>query len=754
MSVEEHSVVGSELRRAKWRMIAESEEIGELARLPLRIPSGLQAVPCEEGVALVGASSAQMLSGVGLRAALGKILPLLDGSRTSADLVRDCEGLTEDYVHSMLAHLLESGLLRSGPEPDPTSEVELYLDRFVGVTGVFSSGVDAARRLSEARLAISAPEEMGSWMVDLWSRSGGRAARCVRAPGELDKSISLLMVVTTQASSNPAALFARAAELRIPALNVEIVAAGARIGPLVLPNLSASYPCYREAHAPLGSEFGSPDSRVMKMWAACATHMALGILSRTLLHPPINCFTDRLWNGERHVERRATLARLHEWDEAGRALPLGVRPGGPGYLGWRQYCGVALQSPEWSPTNSYLVHLRDENIAAIFEPSPAVHTEGAVRLPQLEEGPRDPKHDGLVLRQISTLLRYSAGLGERNGAPHRLAPTGGNLGSTLVALLVREVPELSPGAYWFSSSNSVLEPMRGAGLQETLQVLLGDADAPATLLTFGNLAKVSRKYGAFATNVCWYDAGVLLAYASEIASALGFRLLDLGAARLAEVLRAQGLLPAPLVPTGLLEVSPLGGVAPPAATPSLHDVLQAVRQRTAVRSWSAKDVPLRTLHQVAERAQLAIDRYGRLGAGTPLASLLILAKLSDAPSGFYLYTQGQCRLIREHPEDEHEGVLSQAALSRAPLIVLPRVDLARALDLEGDHGVPLAYRICGAIAGWLWLTCGSLGLAGTACGGVFEGQIRSLTSRHGLHDFHPLALCLGPRHTAHSRPAP
>lgn len=732
-----------------WTMLEADEEVGHLLREKHRLAHGVLAIPHKDGVALLGGPSPEMYSGYGLRKVMSQVLPLLDGQHAMQDIDAACADLEPRQIRSIVGNLFMNGLLRTGPASELGSDMARYLDRMVGTTGVHRCGAQAAKALHAARLGICAPAPMLQRLSALFADMDGGTVIRVAQADDVDKELDLLLVVAVPGGADPAPVFERANRLGVTALNLEVGGKSARMGPLVVAQVSASYACYTAAHPRLTDSATEHDAHIARFWSAAALHMAMSILTRTVRRPLVNAFVDNLWQGGRQIERRTSIARLHGWEKGGTPVALPLAAGQPGYEGWKQYCGIALHTADWNPANSYLIHFKPENIKSIFERVPAIFSGTRVALPKQRDEMMSSCRDGgsdpaISLAMLARLATNTAGFGMRDGMPHRVAPTGGGLGSTLLMILVRDVAGIEPGCYWFDAYAGDLERMKNIDLAATCAWLKVDPAAPAVMLSFANAGKVARKYGPFSINISWYDSGVLLAYARNIGAALGLRINDRARQPGDALMQRLGLPAAALIPTGVLELGS-GGFAPAAAPAHDMDALQArIASRRATRSW-AEDVSPDQLASFCSLADSALARHGLI-AGLELdLSLLLLLKLAQGEDGFYEYRPGRgLRLIAPYQRGQHGDVLSQGRLTEAPIIVFPQIDLRPVLKAAGDKGVETAYRAAGAIAGDLWLNAALADMAGTACGGAFEGRIRSLTARHGLESFAPLALCLGP----------
>jgi SagB-type dehydrogenase family enzyme len=131
--------------------------------------------------------------------------------------------------------------------------------------------------------------------------------------------------------------------------------------------------------------------------------------------------------------------------------------------------------------------------------------------------------DQVSIAQVATLLAGSVGCrpDPAGTVAHRWSPTGGNLASAQAFLLIRRVPGLEPGCYYYHPGEHRLYrtstdiPQVGAG-----------ADAPVVLVFTAALQKVRRKYSSFALKLVHQDAGCALLTAYLVAGRCGLDLAD------------------------------------------------------------------------------------------------------------------------------------------------------------------------------------------------------------------------------------
>jgi SagB-type dehydrogenase family enzyme len=123
-----------------------------------------------------------------------------------------------------------------------------------------------------------------------------------------------------------------------------------------------------------------------------------------------------------------------------------------------------------------------------------------------------------MLADLALLLAIGAGW-QREQAERvwRWTASGGNIGSVVAHLLVRDVPGLAPGGYGYLPATHELALLRPAGYGWPGGCPCG---APACLVLTADLARVAQKYGAFGLRVVLLDAGCAHTALLEVAGRL------------------------------------------------------------------------------------------------------------------------------------------------------------------------------------------------------------------------------------------
>ena len=93
-----------------------------------------------------------------------------------------------------------------------------------GIGVVPGSGIAAAASLRASTLGLYAPPDISDWMAELFVGSEGGKVEALASQDDLHPGIDLLLVVNVPGSPDPAALFAQASLLGIPALSLPVLA--------------------------------------------------------------------------------------------------------------------------------------------------------------------------------------------------------------------------------------------------------------------------------------------------------------------------------------------------------------------------------------------------------------------------------------------------------------------------------------------------------------------------------------------------
>jgi len=724
-----------------WNLLRNDPEIySQIPEYP-RVASNIKIIPYKRGIALLGSGAIEVFDGPAIRLKLSKYLAKLDGSRNLDDLLTSSDVDSIDEFKEILANLFLSGLLRNGKMSAEASNVECYFDRTCGTTGLSDSGAQSCARLNATKCAIYVDRSLTE-SLDIKIFPG--SSTFVSSINDLTNDTDYLLVLNAH-NDIATELFTIANKKNITALNIEVESNRLRIGPMFLPRRSASYDCYIKQYKPLS---GIANTAEMHFALALSNHQLQSFIGGACKQLHINSFTDYHWSDGRQVSKVCLLSRLHEWDEDGRSIDLPINESTHGYELWKRYCSIALQSIDVTPPNSYHNHYRKKNMQAIYERNPALYTGEYVQLPSEVENMIDMSmNNGIAidLEKLAYLITICAGYTMRNGLPHRNTATGGNLGSTQLVMAVFDVDGLKPGMYWFDSQNNHLEFIDSINVSEIRDRLDPDCSQSVLLISLSNTPKVARKYGAFSFNISWYDAGVLFSSLVSLCDVCNLVCHDNRLTESESILDILQIANSGFMVTGIYGLSQGTGIKANHHGISNDRLIQLIRNRTAVRSWSTDEINNDCLEEFMTVASKTLRRFNKSAGKHITVSLLLLLKRDNKKDGFYeMSVDGNLKFVKSMPRRLHDRILSQVMLTRAPIIALPNISLTDNIKNYDDLQISESYRACGSIVGDLWLHCQQVNLHGTACGGCIEGEVRSVLNQHGLDRFTPLAICFGP----------
>ncbi|WP_432107530.1 hypothetical protein [Streptomyces sp. AA1529] len=535
---------GGELTRMPNGDVLTAEQTGAAAlrdpqlsvpALP-RLRRGVAVQQVEEGLAVEGLPAPQVFRGKAATALLPRLLPLLDGSRDRAALAEELE-LTQRAVFKALSLLWMCGVIEDSPPPPVAgrpdagsalpAELADYLSRMGDSTGANGYWEQGALRLAAARVAL-----FGS----------GPAAAALAA--ELAPSTHVTRVTGPDALPPPETTLAVTAGLRrgelsvvaaacrdrdVPLVRVAVSAGHARLGPFVHPRYTPCLECLlaEESGVPDSSADTGPDEEAAALTAALAAHDLFGFLSRAVPSPYPN-----QW-------RTVALDDLKQQRHSGAtrpgcptcsAVPAVERSGAaegpePAPLAARYEAFIGFPPHEYMDLKGHQQHYKPSNLALQRQektwpvcPRAELPPPDTARLAGRPYGQETGPETAVDRDTLSLVLATVAGI--RVGDPdflRRWTPSGGNIGSVLAHLAVRDVPGLEPGLYGYVPGDhrlALLAPGTGA-----LDGLPGAG--PATLVLTGNLGKVAKKYHSFALRVTLLDAGCAQATLRRVCRTLG-----------------------------------------------------------------------------------------------------------------------------------------------------------------------------------------------------------------------------------------
>ncbi|WP_327583819.1 SagB family peptide dehydrogenase [Nonomuraea sp. NBC_00507] len=496
-------------------------------RVPLRprMRRGLAIDYEADQVVVTGGPKRQLLRGRSATELLPGLLALLDGVRGHAELAGEL-GIPEESVFQALSLLWTCGVIEEGPPEGPAPQVSPdladFLSRLGDSTGANPAWEQAAARLAAARVEVFGTGRAAAALAEELTP----ALRVSLAAGAVPDAATTLAVWVDDGGEGPAR---DCWERGLPLLRLRVHGRTAVLGPLVDPRVTACMTCRVAEEEPDGRQTANGDAE-----------LAAGLLARDLFAYVSRAVTGPLPMRWRSVDLE-TLAQ--------RDLSAATRPGCPDCsaqprehgtplarapLAARYEAAIAFPPKEHADLKAHQMHYKPSNMALqrIARTWPSARP---VDLPppdfELLARPASAKLDA---ERLSLLLAVTAGVkADSKERLFRWTASGGNIGSVVAYVAVRDVPGIEPGLYgyvapehrlaWLSATTLPAENMPADQVPAD-QVPAGDS--PASLVLTGDFSKVARKYAAFALRIVLLDSGCAQAAGRLTARALGvgFRL--------------------------------------------------------------------------------------------------------------------------------------------------------------------------------------------------------------------------------------
>ena len=767
-----------------------------------RIPPELLVMPFDEdGLLFVGTREPQLIRGKAARDLLPRLVPQLNGRSTVEELASRFPQLTPGTIRNAVTLLYSRGLLEDGCPPPAAADlqdVDSFLGRFVDVTRVNRNRRQALDRLQASSVLVGGSDEAADLMQRQLSGSGIGRLGLEKDSAPSLPGCSLLVAVATRESDDLASLLERARQHGVWALHVRAAQDIVQIGPLFMPGQVCCYRCMREIH---DLPRGDADPDLVSLWLGMAALEAFLVLSR-LGNPRLhNGF--ELYERTRHgiVNQYRYVVGMPGCSRCGLSGPP-LDPKTPALLSWLLHASVSMPPHELRSPREHQKHYNASNIALTLALNEPYYGARVVALPTARplDGPlpwlqAGPQHRGIDVEELATLLWYAAGYQkiDGGGAPWRIAPTAGGLGSPEVFVVARQVDGLPEGLYRYHSPRHVLESLKASSLP-LMQAALGIATAlpPCTIVGTGALGKVRSKYQNFSYRLVNLDAGVALGYLHDVAAALSLRVREYSDIHDKAIAEAIGLPIADnrYVPTfaiGLggedahsqeifaaLGPQVLNAVIDAAAPPPSRRQLPSNQQknrfvttqqreagpilstfgsvllaRRSVRSYALRPIAPAILRRfTALTIDICRKRIGSGGAAVnvrPWLALRIPGGALDA--GIYQIDVDRpdelLLRVSGFSQAEMERCLVQKSLSSAPAMIFITGDFGAALAERG----PRAYRElllqAGALVSRGLLIATAHGLGACASAGLMEASFRSLANIDGYRDCPLVALTAG-----------
>jgi hypothetical protein len=445
---------------------------------------------------------------------LPRLWPLLDGTRDHEALAAEIE-VAPETVFRVVSLLWASGIVEeAGPEerPDVTDGVADYLSRLGDATGANAAWEEAAVRWLATPVEVFGDPECAAALVAQLADLG--ALPTVGATGPAPGT-RLAVVLDSPGAPDPSGVIAACWERGVPVVWCRVDAEHVQVGPYVHPALTPCLTCQVAVRADDAAPAGDPDPAALELATSLLAREVAAVVTRaTPSHLPSR------W-------RLLRLDDLHAVEHVGATrpgCPACSVAGGPAVdapLAVRYEASVAMPPKEFADTKAHQAHYQPTNLALqqrfrAWPGSPRTVLPDP-DLARLATADAAPARTDLTAGDLVTLLTIAAGV--QAVTPDRVlrwTAAGGNIGSVVAHVVVRDVPGVPPGVHAWLPEQGLL-----AHLHDDPGAVPGTA--PATAVLVGDFVKVARKYGAFALRIVQLDSGCAQAALWRTGRALGVR---------------------------------------------------------------------------------------------------------------------------------------------------------------------------------------------------------------------------------------
>lgn len=726
-------------------------------------------------------------------------LKFLDGTRTVLEL-KACVAIEEaERFYGIQTLLFRLGLLQDGQiyPSDPDKElVVAFLGLHIDNTRHNRNREQALKRLASSRLAIHIDLSLVD-DIDSVLREACLEDYLIITDIESLDAFSPTFILSISSDKKMSGEISRFAyERKIPSLFGQIGVSETRIGPFVLPELTASYECMLQQVPEIQAE-DDPDK--LLFWTTLAVQESLLLLSGVAVETHINQQFKYNHSIDGKMMSRVLLARMPGVQTSGLAHSSTLDINSSAFRAWRHHCSIRLAPKEYLPPKGHEVHYAAQNIRAYLSPIPTEYGSNEFfdlpsewRLPAKVSW-LHPKPSSAVdfdLFSVGDILRTAVGMHEVQGARRRVSPTGGGLQSSGLFIRLRSVIGIKDGWFSYDTNRHALQEVNNLD-EDLLRVCLASVDdqVPLVLVTVSRLRKVCDKYGLFGYNIVQLDAGIsgmfstlvgdafgwISSYHPEIpattlAYGLGIDVSDHGQImggvitfekpKQGTIISCEGsedLITDLVRATAHLDnrLSQLEeGAGPSNSYPVLNSLNlqtfeQIIKTRRAVREFSEEAVDGELLEELIAIGYDAKRRLVANGALDMPFSVAVLRPIGDdkLPSGAFETTRSGLRNWKQMTDSftrqNLRTCINQESLTGAGVVLVVVADIKESLQRYGASGYRDLLHQAGAIIAQIWLAAHAGGLVGSAAGGILDDGLRRALKADGYSKAAVFGLALG-----------
>lgn len=662
-----------------------------------RLNEGIAVAWVTDGCLAMGGSRPELFTGRAARELFPRLLPLLDGTRSTEQLAATLQ-IPAVHLQRVVDLFRERNLLHVRREPrgrddQPAGEpMPVFLRRCVPG----GRGAEFERRLQAARVRVTGSTPLAGLVADLLARSG--VGRVERGTGDPAAPLGTLVV----AVAGPDAVFDAPGD-GTPWLPVHHAAGEVRVGPLLNVAGAVCAHCLAvdlDGDAPAGRPDPAQDAAMTGIAAGVATGVAL----RYLAGPGTPPRTGRV------QQRVVPLGQPREHRVPRRAGCAGCEPADPAAV----VTGSGDELWTGAPAGGWDLDRLDP-----AAPQRQILAKPYATEPRSTGGSVGTAFARVLARGVGSVRARRAGGGV---ASPRWAPSIAVSGSTH-AYVLGDIDEAGPGVYYFDGRTH--EFVRLPGWPGPVP------EGSLSVVLTGDIAALSPELGASATRASYQDAGIATAQLHTSLRAAGWR----ARARpcpIPDLARLLELDPGREVIATVIDVDRRHpGAEPDAGQRAPRDSRPPMTYEYADRPVSAAAVA-----NIVDACRLLLGEHWAGDPGPELSCLLYARQVRDLPVGLYRARAGSAPAplpARGEGLDHVESYLRDRGIC-PPALLLFTGSSHPAPAASHPDGYPALLLKAAAAGGFARLAAARAGLgSGLIARAPADLAYRALDDRAGRH---------------------
>jgi hypothetical protein len=668
-----------------------------------RLADGIMIVPVDEGCIVEGGPQRELFTGKAARILFPKLLPLLDGTRQTAEVATDL-GISSENAWRVLRVLIQRGLVHLCSRPAGSHDRVTPMDTYLWRSLPGGRGPAVAERIRRARVSVIGRTHLADLLADSLVHSGvGTVTRQEDTP--LTAANDVRADVTIWTGTTLPESDAR------PVLPILMHPARISIGPFLG---LAEGPCRHcvttsdHEQACDRSPWPTDDLVLAGLGAGIAAGAALRYLGGYGASPAWQGIID-VWPDGRQAER--SVEWLGECTACAYRSSLTVRD--LDELDNERSASPPQWGGEMHPMSS--AHPADATSIREYLTEPRLKVRGragSTRRAGSGSAPAAGSHAGTDESQGELLAALTWQLSRSVGRPRTrgrgdLRPAYAMSGTAPGAIHAYAIGDLSGkknAVHYFDGTTREFV---------VLPDLAGPSNRPApdslSVALVGDLIRARLVLGRSARRALYQDAGLAAAQLDACARACGWR-VESRAGHAEDVLSRLALDPEREVAGAVLDLTP---VQPGAGSATKRKLLSACLRRPLTYSFSGDPVSTELLRRLAATSLERVASIWRRGdhQGLPVDCVIYARRTDGPPRGLYALGRGQDLVpARMAAGTEHvEAYLRDRSLD-PPALLMFTGDLPAALSQRGAPGYPAVLAAAGAAAGAARLAALAAGL--------------------------------------------